>query len=171
MPAAHSSGSGHRALDVETIINSARMPATDLIRRGIWFGLQVEVGAAAAATWFRGIMLTPDYRMQRQGRSRVRFSALDLSDALNETITVAEQDDETIATNFGLLLDGVGWPDDADWRDIDTDLIEQLSSWEHASGKAITSRPGVGGYRWPSGADGDSAQWWYARHQRRVGCG
>ena len=64
---------------------------------------------------------------------------LDLSDALNEEITVANQSSETIVHNFGLLLDGVGWPDDADWRDIDADLIEQLSAWEHSSGRAITS--------------------------------
>ena len=125
-------------LDVETIIS-----VTDASDRpyqaGYLVWLQVEVGTAAAATWFRGLMLTPDYRMQRQGRSLVRFSALDLSDALNEEITVSNQSNETIATNFGLLLDGVGWPDDADWRDIDADLIEQLSSWEHASGKAIRS--------------------------------
>ena len=125
-------------LDVETII-----PVTDASDRpyqaGYLVWLQVEVGAAAAATWFRGLMLTPDYRMQRQGRSRVRFSALDLSDALNEEITVANQSNGTIAANFGLLLDGVGWPDDVDWRDIDADLIEQLSSWAHSSGKAIRS--------------------------------
>ena len=125
-------------LDVETIINV--QDASDRpYQAGYLVWLQVEVGTAAAATWFRGLMLTPDYRMQRQGRSRVRFSALDLSDALNEMITVPNQSAETIAYNFGLLLDGVGWPDDADWRDIDADLIEQLSSWEHSSGKAITS--------------------------------
>ena len=125
-------------LDVETII--AVQDASDRpYQAGYLVWLQVEVGTAAAATWFRGLMLTPDYRMQRQGRSRVRFSALDLSDALNEEITVANQSANTIAENFGLLLNGVGWPDDADWRDIDADLIEQLSAWEHASGRAITS--------------------------------
>ena len=138
MPADLSSGSGHRALTWETIIS-----VTDASDRpyqaGYLVWLQVEVGTAAAATWFRGIMLTPDYRMQRQGRSLVQFSALDLSDALNEEITVSNQSNGTIAANFGLLLDGVGWPDDADWRDIDADLIEQLSSWEHSSGRAITS--------------------------------
>ena len=36
-----------------------------------------------------------------------------------------------------MLLDGVGWPDDADWRDIDADLIEQLSTWEHDDRRAI----------------------------------
>ena len=84
-------------------------------------------------------MLTPNYKLLRQGRSRVRFSALDLSDVLSEEITVANQTNGTIAKNFGLLLDGVGWPDDPDWRDIDADLIEQLSSWAHSSGKAIRS--------------------------------
>ena len=32
-----------------------------------------------------------------------------------------------------------GWPDDADWRDIDADLIELLSNWEHPLGKAVAS--------------------------------
>ena len=76
-------------LDVETIIS-----VTDASDRpyqaGYLVWLQVEVGTAAAATWFRGVMLTPDYRMQRQGRSLVRFSALDVSDALNEEITVSQ---------------------------------------------------------------------------------
>ena len=138
MPAAHSSGSGPSRIDVETII-----PVTSAVDRpyqaGYLVWLQVEVGTAAAATWFRGLMLTPDYKLLRQGRSRVRFSALDLSDVLSEEITVANQSNGTIAENFGLLLDGVGWPDDADWRDIDADLIEQLSSWAHSSGKAIRS--------------------------------
>ena len=102
----------------------------------VW--LQVGVGSAAATTWFRGLLLDPDYDSSRSGKVTVRMSALDVSDVLNEEITVANQSSETIAHNFGLLLDGVGWPDNADWRDIDADLIEQLSSWEH-SGKAISS--------------------------------
>ena len=62
-------------LDVETIINV--QDASDRpYQAGYLVWLQVEVGTAAAVTWFRGVMLTPDYRMQRQGRSVVRFSAL-----------------------------------------------------------------------------------------------
>ena len=87
MPVAHSSGSGPSRLDVETIIN-VQDAGDRPYQAGYLVWLQVEVGTAAAATWFRGLMLTPDYRMQRQGRSLVRFSALDLSDALNEEITV-----------------------------------------------------------------------------------
>ena len=97
---------------------------------------------------------------------------LDLSDALNETITVANQSAWRLSPhNFGLLLDGVGWPDDADWRDIDADLIEQLSSWEHAERQGHSVGASVGGHSGPTGADGDSAQRWYAGYQRRVGCG
>ena len=100
----------------------------------VW--LQVGVGSAAATTWFRGLLLDPDYDSSRYGKVTVRMSALDVSDVLKEVISVANQTNGTIAENIGQLLDGVGWPDDADWRDIDADLIEQLSSWAHNSRSA-----------------------------------
>ena len=97
----------------------------------------VAVGTAAAATWFRGVLLDPDYRTVRSGRVYVRMSALDLSDALREVISVASMDDIMIDDAIDDLLDGVGWPDDAIWRDIDADLLEILSRWEHTSGRGI----------------------------------
>ena len=102
----------------------------------VW--LEVAAGAGVAEVWFKGLLRDPDYDVRRSGRSSVRMTAIDVSDVFKETISVASQSANTIAENIGLLLDGVGWPDDADWRDIDADLIEQLSTWEHTTGRAIS---------------------------------
>ena len=123
-------------LDVEVIIPAATAGSREL-QAGELVWLEVAVGTAAAAVWFKGVMLTPDARINRSGRTLLKFSALDLSDAFNEVISVAEQTAETIAENIGQLFDGVGWPDNATWRDISSDLIEQLSSWEHDNAKAF----------------------------------
>ena len=101
----------------------------------VW--LEVAAGAGAAEVWFKGLLRDPDYDVRRSGRSSVRMTAIDVSDVFKETISVASQSNGSIAENIGLLLDGVGWPDDADWRDIDAGLIELLSTWQHDNQPAI----------------------------------
>ena len=122
-------------LDFETVFVGADAQSRPY-QAGQLVWLQVGVGSAAATTWFRGLLLDPDYDSSRSGKVTVRMSALDVSDVLKEVISVANQTNGTIAENIGELLDGVGWPDDTDWRDISADLIEQLSSWAHDNKRA-----------------------------------
>ena len=122
-------------LDFETVFVGADVQSRPY-QAGQLVWLQAGVGSAAATTWFRGLLLDPDYDSSRSGKVTVRMSALDVSDVLREIISVATQTNGTIAENIGELLDGVGWPDDTDWRDIDADLIEQLSSWAHDNKRA-----------------------------------
>ena len=123
-------------LDFEIIISAAEAGERPY-QAGQLVWLEVAAGAGAAEVWFKGLLRDPDYDVRRSGRSSVRMTAIDVSDVFKETISIASQSNGTIAENFGLLLDGVGWPDDADWRDIDADLIEQLSTWEHDDRPAI----------------------------------
>ena len=117
-------------LDFEIIISAAEAGERPY-QAGQLVWLEVAAGAGAAEVWFKGLLRDPDYDVRRSGRSSVRMTAIDVSDVFKETISVASQSANTIAENIGLLLDGVGWPDDVDWRDIDADLIEQLSTWQH----------------------------------------
>ena len=123
-------------LDFEIIISAADAGERPY-QAGQLVWLEVAAGAGAAEVWFKGLLRDPDYDVRRSGRSSMRMTAIDVSDVFKERISVASQSANTIAENIALLLDGVGWPDDADWRDIDVDLIEQLSTWEHDDRRAI----------------------------------